>query len=104
MTTPTITNSFPKEPRETVWVPVSFAEQLAAHSDTARSVNPIEMDAIPPGITLDTQVFTPSTGRLNLLVSGGVDGQRYLLTMWMNTTSGQRLEHQITIKVKELLK
>jgi hypothetical protein len=104
MTETVITNTFPKEPRETVWVTVSFAEQLAANGDQARAVNPIEMDTVPPGITLGAQVFTPETGRLNLLVIGGVDGQRYPLTMWMNTTSGQRLEHQITIKVKELLK
>lgn len=98
---PIITNTFPKQPRETKWFPVSFAELLAAEGDTARAVDPIELDTVPDGITVVNQVFDPVTGKFQLLVSGGVDGRTYTLTMWINTTSGQRLEHEIEVKVKE---
>lgn len=98
---PIITDTFPKQPRETKWIAVSFAELLAAEGDTARAVDPIELDTVPDGITVVDQVFDPVTGKLQLLVSGGTDGRTYTLTMWINTTSGQRLEHEIEVKVKE---
>lgn len=98
---PIITNEFPKQPRESRWCPVSFAEQLAAFNDTPRAVDPIELDPVPDGITVLEQVFDTATNRYHVLVAGGVSGRKYKLTMWINTTSGQRLEHDITIKVKE---
>lgn len=98
---PIITDTFPKQPRETIWVPISFAEMLAAKGDTARAVNPMELDTVPDGITVVDQVFDPVTSKFQLLVSGGADGRTYELTMWINTTSGQRLEHEIEVKVKE---
>lgn len=101
MTEPIITNTFPKQPRETKWIAVSFAELLSAEGDTARAVDPIELDTVPDDITVVDQVFDPVTSKLQLLVSGGVDGRTYTQTMWINTTSGQRLEHEIEIKVKE---
>lgn len=101
MNEPIITNTFPKQPRETKWFPVTFAELLAAEGDTARAVDPIELDTVPDGITVVDQVFEPVTSKFQLLVSGGVDGRTYTLTMWINTTSGQRLEHEIEVKVKE---
>ena len=98
---PIATNQFPKQPRETIWVPVSFAELLAALGDTPRAVDPIELDTVPDGITVDQQVFDPVASVFRLLISGGTNGQSYLLTMWINTTSGERREHEITVKVKE---
>jgi hypothetical protein len=98
---PVITNQFPKQPRETIWVPVSFSDLLSELGDTARAFDPIELDTVPTGITVDSQVFDPATSVFRVLVSGGTDGQSYLLTMWINTTSGERREHEITIKVKE---
>ena len=101
MTDPVITDVFPKQPRETIWVPVSFADLLAALGDTPRAVDPIELDTVPTGITVVDQVFDPVASIFRLLISGGTNGQTYLLTMWINTTSGERREHEITIKVKE---
>lgn len=101
MTEPIITNEFPKQPREVKWLPVSFAELLQAYADTPRALDPIELDPPPAGITIEDHVFDPITGRLNILVSGGADNTKYKLTMWINTTSGQRLEHEIEVKVKE---
>lgn len=101
MNEPIITDTFPKQPRETKWIAVSFAELLAAEGDTPRAVAPIELDTVPDGIAVEDQVFDPVTGKLQLLVSGGTDGRTYTLTMWINTTSGQRLEHEIEVKVKE---
>lgn len=98
---PIITDTFPKQPRETIWAPVSFADLLSALGDTPRAMDPIELDAVPDGITVDQQVFDPVSSVFRLLVSGGTDGQSYLLTMWINTTGGERREHEITIKVKE---
>ena len=101
MTEPTITDVFPKQPREKIWVPVSFADLLAAIGDTPRAVNPIELDTVPDGITVDQQVFDPVASVFRLLISGGTHGKSYLLTMWINTTTGERREHEITVKVKE---
>lgn len=101
MNEPIITDTFPKQPRETIWLPVSFAEMLASRGDTARAVDPIELDTMPDGITVVDQVFDPVTSKLQLLVGGGVDGRTYKLSMWINTTSGQHIEHEIKVKVKE---
>ena len=98
---PIITNVFPKQPRETRWYPINFGDRLTANNDTARAIAPIEFDTIPAGVTLDDSEFDPQTNMLRILVSGGTDGQRYQLTMWLYTTSGQKLEHQVSIKVKE---
>lgn len=105
MSEPIITNTFPKQPREVRWCQVRFDEALQAHGDTARVVDPIEVEPLaagPGALVLEQQVFDPATNRLNLLVSGGVDGERYTITMWIYTTSGQKLEHQISVRVKEL--
>jgi len=104
---PIITNAFPKQPREVRWFSISFAELLAAYEDTPRAMNPIEFDTLPTGVgavTLEEQVFNPTTGVLKILVGGGVDATSYLLTMWIHTTNSQRLEHQVTIKVREVTK
>ena len=98
---PIITNEFPKQPREIKWLAVSFAEILAAYSDAARAVDPIELAPAPSGIVIDDHEFDPVSGLLQILVSGGTDGIKYVLTMWMHTESGQKLEHEITVKVKE---
>ena len=101
MTEPIITNVFPKQPREKKWLQVSFAELLAAEGDTARAVDPIELDTVPAGIVVEQQAFDAVTGRFQILVSGGLDGVTYTQTMWIHTTAGQRLEHEIEIKVRE---
>ena len=101
MNEPIITDTFPKQPRETKWIAVSFAELLAAEGEPARAVDPIELDTVPEGITVVDQVFDPVTSKFQLLVSGGTNGRTYTLTMWINTSSGQRLEHEIEVKVKE---
>ena len=94
-----ITNTFPKQPREVKWYAISFADLLAAMSDTPRATDPIEFDAIPDGITLEDQEFVD--GVLNVLIAGGTDKTRYKLTVFLHTTSGQKIEHQVTVSVKE---
>lgn len=101
MSEPIITNEFPKKPRETRWVTISFKDRLDAEGDTPAAMTPIELDAIPTGITVAAQSFNPTTCILQLLVSGGQDKSDYPLTMWINTTRGQRLQHDIVIKVRE---
>jgi hypothetical protein len=101
---PVITNRFPKQPREIRWFTITFADLLLAYADTPRAIAPIEFDTIPAGIAIDEQLFTPATGLLDLLISGGTDLTDYLLTVWLHTVSGQRIEHQVTVRVKELLK
>ena len=104
MSNPIITNEFPKQPREVKWCAISFADLLAVLGDTARAVDPIELDTVPDGITVLDQVFDPASSIFRLRISGGEHGRSYLLTMWINTTGGERREHEITIKVKEQTK
>lgn len=104
---PIITNEFPKQPREKCWFPISFAERLAALNDEPRALDPIEFDPMPStagAVVLESIAFDPSTKMIRILVSGGLHNKKYPLTMWLHTVSGQRLEHQVTIKVKEKTK
>jgi hypothetical protein len=101
MTEPIITDVFPKQPRERIWVPIHFAELLESLGDTARLVDPIELDTVPAGIVIESQSFNAGTSIFRMLVSGGVTGRNYVLTVWINTASGARHEHEVTIKVKE---
>lgn len=104
---PIITNVFPKQPREVRWFTISFTEVLVAYQDTPRAVAPIEFEPLPtaPGsVTLEDQDFDSATGRLDILVGGGTDANNYLLTLWLHTTNGQRIEHQVTVKVREKLR
>jgi hypothetical protein len=94
-----ITNTFPKQPREVKWYAISFAELLAAMSDTPRATDPIEFDTIPDGITLEAQEFVD--GVLNVLIAAGTDKTRYKLTVFLYTARGQKIEHQVTVYVKE---
>lgn len=100
---PVITNTFEKQPREIKWIPISFAQLIEAQQDPARAMDPITLDDIPAGLTLVDMQYDDATSRLRLQVSGGTDGQTYLLTMWIHTLSGQKLEHQVRVKVKEKL-
>ena len=104
MTEPIITDVFPKQPREKIWVPIHFAELLESLGETVRLVDPIELDPVPTGITIETQSFNAGTSVFRMLVAGGVTGRRYTLTVWINTVSGARHEHEVTIKVKEQTK
>lgn len=101
MSEPIITNIFPKKPRETRWFPISFKAQLEANGDTPRESSPIELGAVPAGISIVSQVFTPGTAVFQMLISGGTDKKDYPLTMWIHTTRGQRLQHDIVISVRE---
>jgi hypothetical protein len=101
---PIVTNVFPKQPREVRWFSISFADLLAAYNDTPRVNAPIEFVEWPAetgAIVLVEQVFNPATGLLNILVGEGLTGTTYLVTMLLHTVSGQRLEHQVRVKVKE---
>ncbi len=96
-----ITDTFPKQPREIKWIPISFAELLSALGDSAYSPEPYTLDTVPSGIAIDDQLYDMPTNKLWLLVSGGAHNRTYLLTMWLNTVGGQKLEHEVRIKVKE---
>jgi len=104
MTEPIVTNVVPKQPRERIGVPIHFADVLESLGDTARLVDPIELDPVPTGITVQSQSFNVGTSVFRMLVADGVTGRNYVLTVWINTASGGRYEHEVTIKVKEQTK
>jgi len=99
-----ITNVFPKQPREVRWFSISYADLLAAYADTPRVNTPVEFVEWPAeagAVILVEQVFNPVTGLLSILVGEGLTGTTYLVTTLLHTISGQRLEHQVRIKVKD---
>jgi hypothetical protein len=104
MTEPIVTDVFPKQPRERIWVPIHFSELLESLGEEARALDPIELDPVPTGITIESQSFNVGTSVFRMLVAGGVTGRKYVLTVWINTVSGARHEHEVTIKVKEQTK
>lgn len=104
MTEPIITNEFPKQPREKIWVPIHFSEQLESLGEGARTSNPVEIDTIHADLTVEFPTYDSVSMIWRALVGGGLTGRKYTLTVWMNTVSGARHEHEVTIKVKEQTK
>lgn len=106
---PIVTDVFEKQPREIKRFPVSFAEYLAIHQVVPRAVDPITFDVVSPDdgsdtLAIDDFDFNPSTGLLWIKFSAGLHNRKYLVTMWLHTDDGQKIEHEITVRVKEQLK
>lgn len=90
-----ILKSFDKQPGEVQDYDISFADWLAALSDTAASF----AVTAETGITLGDTSLT--SGVVKAWLSGGVHGTRYKITASVTTAGGRTKEDEIMIRVKE---
>lgn len=88
---------FTKQPGETLDYDFDFTKWFGKRTDTIDSYTV----AVSSGIT---KVGDTRTGKvIKVVLSGGTDGQSYLVTVKITTTSTPALvkEHEILVKVKE---
>ena len=97
-----VTDVFPKRATETLRYAVSVAEVLAEYGETLDVGNPVQFGAIPAGITLVNEDLDHEEGYLTLTVSGGRDTKTYPITLWFNTYTGLKIEHQVLILVRDV--
>lgn len=91
---------FKKAPGEVLDYDVDFSSALLETGDIARTVDPVEFESAD-GLPVLDAVWVAETGRAKVWVSGGVDGRPYLLSVWLNTAGGRRLEVDFQIIVRE---
>ena len=84
-----------KQPGETLDYDISFEDFLDLRGDTGAS----HVVNAPAGITLEAS--TLSAGVVKVWLSGGTDGQTYIIEAVVTTTGGRVKEGEIAIKVKE---
>lgn len=87
---------FKKQPGETLDYPVSYSDFFSTRSDALALV----VATAEAGITLVSQVTAGQT--CNVVLSGGVDGLSYKITLRMTTTSGIVKEDEFRVTVKEV--
>lgn len=101
---------WPKQPGEILDYDVSFADFLHLRDDTILDITKVTVD-VPTGMVLEEHYFIPdaakdgtviTNGAVKLMLSGGVDGTDYKITV-MAVTVGNREKHgEITIQVREI--
>jgi hypothetical protein len=74
---------------------INFNRYLTGLSDTGVS----SVVTVDPGITLISSVLT--AGVIKLWVTGGVDGQEYLISIKLTTTGGRTKTKVVQFKIKD---
>lgn len=91
-----ILETYTKQPNEIQDYDVDFNEYLASMGgDTITNAAVI----VPDGITLVTHLTIDNV--VKLFLSGGTDGERYVVTVRATTAGGRVREGEIAIRVKE---
>jgi hypothetical protein len=86
-----------KQPREVLDFDISFVEFLKNRTDTLTSVT---HEVVPAGLTV---VYTAIDNQsVKCVISGGVDGQSYKVTLLTVTTAGLILEDEVNVMVQEV--
>ena len=91
---------FEKAPGATLDFDLDFADEMAEAGDTARDIAPVDL-AAPSGITVVAAVWIAEIQRIKVWLSGGTDGKKYVLTAWLNTAGGRRLEMDFLVRIKD---
>lgn len=99
-------DTFIKQPSEIIDYTLSFADAVN-DGDSLTSTHPPEITlelltgtGAPP--TLGTTTLNTAGNSIKQRVSGGEDGQVCLLTAKVSTLSGERLEGEVRLKIKEI--
>jgi hypothetical protein len=87
---------FPKQPGDTITYRFDYRDWLTDMGDTAQSA----VVTAETGITVVSS--SVASGYVNVKLSGGTDGESYVVTSALTTSGGHVKEAEITIKVKEI--
>lgn len=87
---------FSKQPSEILDYDVDFGPWLAGRADPPTSHEVI----VPTGITLVAD--TRTEGVVKVVLSGGGDGERYVVTVRLTTQAGLVKETEFVVAVKEI--
>lgn len=96
---------FQKQPAETLDYDIDFSEFLS-DNDTLVTTgeppvpSPLSVTVFPTGLTLGPTIAIQPTV-VKQWVSGGVDGQRYKITLTVTSNAGRVKQVEFTVRVKE---
>lgn len=90
---------YTQQPGEVRSRSISFKRYLDRMGDSAMSGNPIEK-LVSEGLNVVADTWVDSGGYYKCLIQG-VAG-KHKLTVWLNTTGGQRLEADIVFVIKDV--
>lgn len=90
---------YTQQPGEVRSRSISFKRYLDRMGDSAMSGSPIEK-LVPDGLTVVADAWVDAGGYYKALIQG-VAG-KHKLTVWLNTTGGQRLEADIVFVIKDV--
>jgi hypothetical protein len=96
--------TYEKQPADVQDFDFDFSAYLTALGDTGSSIALAEVE---DGITLDSSSLTTSAsgvsgGLVKVWLSGGTSGEKYKVTVRLDTTGGRTREAEIYVRVKEI--
>ena len=96
---------FQKQPAETLDYDIDFSEFLSdgdtlVTSGTPPVPSPLSVTVSPTGLTLGPTIAIQPTV-VKQWVSGGVDGQRYKITLTVTSNAGRVKQVEFTVRVKD---
>jgi hypothetical protein len=93
-----ILGRFRQQPGEVRSRTISFARFLELAGETAAGETPTEV-LVPEGLTLVADAWVDDGNYYKFLIQG-VAG-RHKMTIWLNTSGGQRLEADVIFTIKD---
>jgi len=102
----TIIGRFVKQPAETLDYDIDFTEFLS-DGDTLCAAgdppvpSPKNVTVTPTGMTLGPTYVTDNGMRIKQWLSGGIDGQKYKVTVTATSNAGRIKQIEFVIRVKE---
>jgi hypothetical protein len=90
--------SFEKQPGERISVSIGYAYAL----DDGDEVSLVNSCVVSPDGEMTASAVLAATDRVRVWVEGGLDRVAYTVTVTVTTAGGERLEDELTCKVKEI--
>ena len=90
--------SVTKQPGERISVSIAYDEAL----DEGDEITQIDACVVTPGGELTAAPVLATERRARVWLEGGTDAITYKVTVTVSTAGGERLEDEITVKVKEI--
>jgi len=87
-----------KQPREIIDFDITYADFLAARTDT---ISTVVTEVSNPALTVAYTLVNDGNS-VKVVISGGVDSATYKITVLVNTTGGLTLEDEINVLVQEV--
>ena len=91
-----------KQPIEIKDYPINYAEWLVESGDTLSDVNASVVCLTDPTDTaLVVHNLTLAPTAVSVWLAGGTDGQRYKVTVTVNTQGGRRDQSEFIVRIKD---